>query len=109
MGKIFVRTMKYFSIFIFLSILLSQTGYEIAERINNKSTPDDVKSKLIMTLEDKRGDKMESVIISHIKDDGKKQIMWFFIYTKMIQTITLFLLMLGKMVRMTQWAWHIFI
>ena len=77
MGKIFASTMKYFSIFIFVSILLSQTGYEIAQRINNKSTPDDVKSKLIMTLEDKRGDKMESVIISHIKDDGKKQIMWF--------------------------------
>ena len=77
MGKIFVGVMKYFSILFFISIVLSQTGYEIAQRINNHPTPDDVKAKLVMTLENKRGDKMESIIISHIKDDGKKQIMWF--------------------------------
>ena len=71
MGKIFLSAMKYFSLLTFISILLSQTGHEIAQRINNKPTPDDVKTKLIMTLEDKRGDKMESVITSHIKDDGK--------------------------------------
>ena len=48
MGKIFVGAMKYFSILFFISIVLSQTGYEIAQRINNHPTPDDVKARQAM-------------------------------------------------------------
>tara|TARA_B100000959_G_scaffold280688_1_gene342996 strand:- start:276 stop:1019 length:744 start_codon:yes stop_codon:yes gene_type:complete len=70
--------MKFFKlIFFFLSFLLSQTGYEIAQKISDQPTPGDVRAKLLMTLEDKRGNKMESTIKSYTKDDGKKQIMWF--------------------------------
>ena len=70
--------MRYYSlIFYLLSILFSDTGYEIAERMINRDAPLDIKSKLIMTLEDKKGNTMESVIRSYTKDSGKKQIIWF--------------------------------
>lgn len=70
--------MKYYSFIIYLfSILFSQTGYEIAEQMINRDAPLDIKSKLIMTLEDKKGNSTESVIRSYTKDSGEKQIMWF--------------------------------
>ena len=70
--------MKYYSfIFYLFSILFSHTGYEIAERMTSREAPLDIKSKLIMTLEDKDNNKMESIIRSQTKDNGKKQIMWF--------------------------------
>jgi len=73
-----LRAMKFFKfIFVFISFLLSQSGYEIAQKINLKPHPNDVKAKLIMTLEDRRGNQMESIIKSYTKDNGKKQIMWF--------------------------------
>ena len=70
--------MKFFNIILFLSSsLLSQTAYEIAEKVSSQSHPDDVKANLTMILEDKRGNQMQSTLKSHVKDNGKKQIMWF--------------------------------
>ena len=71
--------MRYSNIFFifFLSTIFSQSGQEIAQRMSDQETPDDVKSELIMILEDKHGNKMESIIKSHTKDGGQKQIMWF--------------------------------
>ena len=60
-----------------MSWLFSQTGYEIAERMSSREAPSDVKSTLIMTLKDKRGNTFESKLISHSKDSGKKQMIWF--------------------------------
>ena len=60
-----------------MSWLFSQTGYEIAERMSSREAPSDVKSTLIMTLKDKRGNTLESQLISHSKDSGKKQMIWF--------------------------------
>jgi hypothetical protein len=60
-----------------MSWLFSQTGYEIAERMSSREAPSDVKSTLIMTLKDKRGNTLESKLISHSKDSGKKQMIWF--------------------------------
>ena len=64
------------SIFL-LAYLFSQSGYEIAKKMSLKPYPKDVTAKLVMTLEDKRGNQMQSTIKSYIKDNGKKQIMWF--------------------------------
>ena len=70
--------MRYCSLFFYLfSTLFSATGYEIAEKMVNRDAPKDIKSKLIMTLEDKNGNTMKSVIRSYTKDSGKKQIVWF--------------------------------
>ena len=70
--------MKFSSIILFLiAILFSQSGYEIAEKMSQKDVPTDIKSSFIMVLEDKRGNTFESEIVSHSKDDGKKQILWF--------------------------------
>ena len=63
--------MKYYSLIFYLfSILFSQTGYEIAEQIINREAPLDIKSKLIMVLEDKKGNTTESIIRSYTKDKG---------------------------------------
>ena len=70
--------MRYYSLIFYLSsILFSQTGYEIAEQMINRKAPLDIKSKLIMILEDKKGNTTESIIRSYTKDKGEKQIMWF--------------------------------
>ena len=69
--------MKFYSILIFISIIFCESGYELAQRMSQKNTPTDIKLSLIMHLEDKRGNIFESEIISHSKDNGKKQIMWF--------------------------------
>ena len=45
--------------------------------MSQKDVPTDIKSSFIMVLEDKRGNTFESEIVSHSKDDGKKQILWF--------------------------------
>ena len=71
--------MKYYSLiplWIF-SVLFSQSGYEIAKKMSDRDVPKDIKSKLSMTLEDKKGKTRESVIQSITKDGGDKQIMWF--------------------------------
>ena len=71
--------MRYYSLiplWIF-SVSFSQSGYEIAKKMSERDIPKDIKSKLIMTLEDKKGRTRESVIQSFTKDSGDKQIMWF--------------------------------
>ncbi len=69
--------MRFYNIIFLMSYLFSQTGYEIADKMSNREAPSDVKSTLIMTLKDKRGNSLESKLISHTKDSGKKQIIWF--------------------------------
>ena len=69
--------MRFCSILLLASCLFSQTGYEIADKMSNRDAPFDVKSTLIMTLKDKRGNTLESTLISHSKDSGKKQMIWF--------------------------------
>ena len=62
-------------ILIFISFLFSQTGLEIATLMNNNSKPLDVKSDITLNLKKK---KLKSLSFRSImKDNGKKQIMWF--------------------------------
>ena len=60
-----------------LSFLFCVTGYEIAEQMSSRTSPGDIKSTLIMKLEDKRGNTQRSVIKSHTNDSGKRQFIWF--------------------------------
>lgn len=57
--------------------MFCQSGYEIAEMMTRREAPSDIKSVLVMTLKDKRGNTLESRLISHSKDSGKKQMIWF--------------------------------
>ncbi len=69
---------KYISIIILIaSLAFSQTGLEIAQKIDEKEKPDDMKANLTMVLTNKKGKTRTSTIRSITKDDSKKQIIWF--------------------------------
>ena len=69
--------MKFYSIIIFIGIIFSQSGYDIAKSMSNRKSPLDIKSVLVMTLKDKRGNTLESQLISYTKDNSQKQMIWF--------------------------------
>jgi len=69
---------KYISIFLLiLSLAFSQTGLEIAQQIDEKEKPADMKADLTMVLTNKKGKTRSSTIRSISKDESKKQIIWF--------------------------------
>ena len=69
---------KYISVLVLLvSYLFSQTGLEIAQQIDEKEKPMDMKADLTMVLTNKKGKTRSSTIRSISKDDSKKQIIWF--------------------------------
>ena len=69
---------KYISTIVLItSIAFSQTGFEIAKKVNDKQKPNDMKTDLTMVLTNKKGKTRTSTIRSISKDDSKKQIIWF--------------------------------
>ena len=69
---------KYISIIaLIVSLAFSQTGLEIAQQIDEKEKPADMKADLTMVLTNKKGKTRSSTIRSISKDDSKKQIIWF--------------------------------
>jgi hypothetical protein len=69
---------KYISLFVLIvSYAYSQTGLEIAQQIDKKQKPKDMKANLTMVLTNKKGKTRASTIRSISKDDSKKQIIWF--------------------------------
>jgi outer membrane lipoprotein-sorting protein len=69
---------KYISVIVLIvCFAFSQTGYEIAKKINDKQKPNDMKADLTMVLTNKKGKTRTSTIRSISKDDSKKQIIWF--------------------------------
>lgn len=69
---------KYISIIVLIaSFAFSQTGLEIAQKIDEKQNPKDMKADLTMVLTNKKGKTRTSTIRSISKDDSKKQIIWF--------------------------------
>jgi outer membrane lipoprotein-sorting protein len=69
---------KYISVIVLIaSFAFSQTGYEIAKKVNDKQKPNDMKADLTMVLTNKKGKTRTSTIRSISKDDSKKQIIWF--------------------------------
>ena len=60
--------MKFYSAILFISVIFCQSGYDIAKLMSERSSPDDIKSVLVMTLKDKRGNTLESELVSYTKD-----------------------------------------
>jgi len=71
MTKIFITN------FVLIGTLLSQTGYDIAKKVDEKLKPKDMKADLTMVLTNKKGKTRKSTIRSISKDESKKQIIWF--------------------------------
>jgi outer membrane lipoprotein-sorting protein len=71
--------MKRFIIIIaiLISYLLGQTGLEIAQKIDGREAPKDMKVNLTMLLTNKKGKTRSSTLRSISKDDATKQIIWF--------------------------------
>ena len=69
---------KFISMFVLISsFAVSQTGLEIAQKVDDKQNPKDMKADLTMVLTNKKGKTRTSTIRSISKDDSKKQIIWF--------------------------------
>jgi len=62
---------------LLISYLFGQTGLEIAQKIDERETPKDMKVNLTMELINKKGKTRSSTLRSISKDDAKKQIIWF--------------------------------
>ena len=69
--------MRFCKFILLISWVLCQSGYEVASMMASREAPTDIKSTLVMTLKDKRGNSLESILVSHSKDGGKKQMIWF--------------------------------
>ena len=70
--------LKYIKIFLLMtSFTFAQTGLEIAQKIDAKKKPKDMKANLTMVLTNKKGKTRSLTLRSIAKDDSKKQIIWF--------------------------------
>ena len=70
--------LKYINIIILLfSFAFAETGLEIAQKIDSKQKPKDMKANLTMVLTNKKGKTRALTLRSIAKDDSKKQIIWF--------------------------------
>ena len=69
---------KYISLIILIAgYAFSQTGLQVAQKIDEKQKPKDMKANLTMVLTNSKGKTRTSTIRSISKDDSKKQIIWF--------------------------------
>ena len=63
--------------FIIIGLVFGFTGVELAKEVAQRKTPIDSRVDLIMTLTNKKGKIRTSSLRSIVKNDGRKQIMWF--------------------------------
>jgi len=63
--------------FLFLNIVFSQTGLEIAKMVDRVDVPIDSQEELIMVLTNKKGKSRTNKMISKSIDNNQKQIIWF--------------------------------
>ena len=68
---------KFLLIFIYFSTILPITGLELAEKMEDRLKPDDLRSENTMILTNKKGRIKTSKLISKSKDNSKKQMIWF--------------------------------
>lgn len=61
----------------YVSSLYGLTGLELAQKMEARPKPNDLKSENTMVLINKKGKKKTSKLISKSKDDSKKQMIWF--------------------------------
>ena len=64
-------------IFLLFSLIFSITGIELAELIDNRDNPIDIKSTISMEIKNKKGKVRTSSIKSISKNNAAKQILWF--------------------------------
>ena len=70
--------MKNFSILIFTtSLILSQTGIEIARMVDTRKTPKDISNVTKMVLTNSKGKSRVNKMASKSMEGNKKQIIWF--------------------------------
>ena len=67
----------YIYILIYLNIIFSMTGLELAQKMKDRPKPIDIESNSSMLLTNKKGKKKNLLLISKSKDDSKKQMIWF--------------------------------
>jgi len=68
---------KIILIIFYLTVLHGITGLEVAQKMEQRPKPNDLKSENTMILTNKKGKKKTSKLISKSKDDSKKQMIWF--------------------------------
>ena len=68
---------KTILIFALVTMIFGKSGLEIAQKVDERKTPLDMKSDLTMVLTNKKGKTRTSTMRSISKDDGEKQIIWF--------------------------------
>lgn len=66
-----------FLILVFTAPLLAVTGIELAEKMDQRDLPNDMRSRMKMVLTNKKGKTRNKEVISISADDNEKQIMWF--------------------------------
>ena len=69
--------LKLFLLLFYISSLFGLTGLELAQKMEKRSKPKDLKSENTMILINKKGREKTSKLISKSKDDSKKQMIWF--------------------------------
>ena len=69
--------MKKISLFLLLGWCFGISGYELASQIDNRKTPINSKMDLEMQLTNKKGKNRSYTLHSIMKDNAKKQMIWF--------------------------------
>ena len=72
-----MKIAKLILIFILLQSLFALSGKELAKLMDDRETPEDMKSTMSMVLTNKNGKIRSSQIRSYSTDGSKKQILWF--------------------------------
>ena len=72
-----MKVIKLISISILFQSLFALTGIELAQIVDDRESPIDMKSNMSMFLTNKNGKTRTSSIRSYSKDGNKKQILWF--------------------------------
>lgn len=68
---------KKIILILFINLIFALTSDELVTLIENKPSPSNFKANMTMTLTNKKGKVRISKVHSIIKDNGKKQIIWF--------------------------------
>ena len=69
--------MRKITLLLLFGWVFSLTGDELAQQMESRRTPIDLKVDLLMTLTNKKGKTRSSSLHSITKDDGTKQMIWF--------------------------------
>ena len=72
-----MKVIKLISISILFQSLFALTGIELAQIVDDRESPIDMKSNMSMFLTNKNGKTRTSSIRSYSKDGNNKQILWF--------------------------------